>query len=53
MKKGAFNYAKSAEYDNSEKVLVTQKMPELIAKYQAHFASRWAVSEPYKLNAQG
>ncbi|VDZ83542.1 phospholipase D family protein [Kluyvera intermedia] len=50
---GSFNYAKSAEYDNSENVLVIKNMPKVVAQYQQHFASRWAISQPFDLKAQG
>lgn len=49
---GSFNYAKSAEYDNSENVIVIKKMPEVVSQYQKHFASRWAISEPFELKKQ-
>lgn len=50
---GSFNYAKSAEYDNSENVLVIKNMPKIVSQYQEHFASRWALSQPFDLKAQG
>ncbi|NIF47359.1 phospholipase D family protein [Enterobacter sp. Ap-1006] len=50
---GSFNYAKSAEYDNSENVIVMKNMPHIVSQYQAHFASRWAISEPFELKTQG
>ncbi|CNI17022.1 endonuclease [Yersinia massiliensis] len=50
---GSFNYAKSAEYDNSENVLVIKDMPKIVSQYQEHFASRWAISEPFKLKKAG
>ncbi|WP_222424569.1 thiamine pyrophosphate-binding protein [Yersinia massiliensis] len=50
---GSFNYAKSAEYDNSENVLVIKDMPKIVSQYQEHFASRWAISEPFKLKKTG
>jgi phosphatidylserine/phosphatidylglycerophosphate/cardiolipin synthase-like enzyme len=49
---GSFNYARSAEYDNSENVLVIKNMPKIVSQYQEHFASRWAISEPFELNKQ-
>ena len=50
---GSFNYAKSAEYDNSENVLVIKNIPKVVAQYQQHFASRWAISQPFNLKARG
>ncbi|MCU6668749.1 phospholipase D family protein [Enterobacteriaceae bacterium H4N4] len=50
---GSFNYAKSAEYSNSENVLIIKNMPDVVAQYQAHFASRWTISQPFTLTAQG
>jgi Phosphatidylserine/phosphatidylglycerophosphate/cardiolipin synthases and related enzymes len=50
---GSFNYAKSAEYDNSENVIVIKDMPDIVAQYQEHFASRWAISEPFEFKKQG
>ena len=44
---GSFNYARSAEVDNSENVLIIKNAPKIVQQYQAHFASRWALSEPY------
>lgn len=46
---GSFNYAKSAEYENSENVIVIKDMPKVVSQYQGHFASRWAISEPFVL----
>lgn len=50
---GSFNYAKSAEYDNSENVLVIRGMPKILAQYQQHFASRWAISAPFNSKIRG
>lgn len=44
---GSFNYAKSAEYDNSENVIVIKNMPKILSQYQKHFDSRWAISESF------
>lgn len=44
---GSFNYARSAEVDNSENVLIIKNAPKIVRQYEAHFASRWALSEPY------
>jgi Phosphatidylserine/phosphatidylglycerophosphate/cardiolipin synthases and related enzymes len=50
---GSFNYAKSAEYDNSENVIVINDMPHVVSQYQDHFASRWAISKPFELKKHG
>ncbi|WP_145573301.1 phospholipase D family nuclease [Yersinia mollaretii] len=50
---GSFNFAKSAEYDNSENVIVIKNMPHIVSQYQEHFASRWAISEPFEHKNQG
>lgn len=50
---GSFNYAKSAEYANSENVLVIKNTPQVVAQYQEHFDSRWAISEPFVPKTQG
>lgn len=41
---GSFNFAKSAEFDNSENVLVVRDEPAVIAQYQAHFDNRWKIA---------
>lgn len=41
---GSFNFAKSAEFANSENVLVIRDEPAVIAQYQTHFASRWQIA---------
>lgn len=38
---GSFNYAKSAEYLNSENVIVIHHAPELAEKYLQHWENRW------------
>ena len=38
---GSFNFAKSAEYLNSENVIVIHHAPELAQKYLAHWENRW------------
>ena len=43
---GSFNFAKSAETENSENVLVIRDEPEVIRQYQTHFDSRWALGKP-------
>lgn len=50
---GSFNYAKSAEYDNSENILVIKNMPKILSQYQEHFASRWAIAKPFIVKTQG
>lgn len=44
---GSFNYASSAETLNSENVVVIRDMPEVAAKYRAHWQSRWDLGRPY------
>ena len=41
---GSFNFAKSAEFTNSENVLVIRDEPAVVAQYQAHFDSRWKIA---------
>lgn len=41
---GSFNFAKSAEFENSENVLVIRDEPAVVAQYQAHFDSRWKIA---------
>lgn len=41
---GSFNFAKSAEFENSENVLVIRGEPAVVAQYQAHFDSRWKIA---------
>lgn len=41
---GSFNFAKSAEFANSENVLVIRGEPTVVAQYQAHFDSRWKIA---------
>ena len=41
---GSFNFAKSAEFANSENVLVVRGEPAVVAQYQAHFDSRWKIA---------
>lgn len=38
---GSFNFTRSAEFENSENVLVIRDEPAIIAAYQSHFTSRW------------
>lgn len=42
---GSFNYARSAEFANSENVLLIRNEPAVIAQYQRHFNSRWEISQ--------
>jgi phosphatidylserine/phosphatidylglycerophosphate/cardiolipin synthase-like enzyme len=41
---GSFNFSKSAEFANSENVLIVRGEPAVIAQYQAHFDSRWKIA---------
>ena len=45
---GSFNYAPSAETKNSENVVVIREMPEVAARYLAHWQSRWEGGVPYR-----
>lgn len=38
---GSFNFAPSAETENSENVIVLRDMPEVTQQYVAHWQSRW------------
>lgn len=49
---GSFNYAPSAETQNSENVLVIRHAPALTAQYLAHWRSRWDRGVPFAV-AQG
>lgn len=42
---GSFNFANSAENQNSENVIVLDNAPCTVNNYQAHFDSRWDISE--------
>jgi len=42
---GSFNFAASAEFENSENVLIIKGNPQLLARYQAHFNSRWLIAK--------
>ncbi|MDA8505173.1 phospholipase D family protein [Citrobacter sp. Awk 2] len=44
---GSFNFAKSAEFANSENVLVIRGEPGVVAQYQAHFDSRWKIARQH------
>lgn len=41
---GSFNFAQSAEFSNSENVLIIKGNPQLMARYQDHFNSRWQIA---------
>ncbi|WP_236250963.1 phospholipase D family protein [Jeongeupia sp. HS-3] len=44
---GSFNYAPSAETENSENVIVLRDMPDITRQYVAHWQSRWDQGVPY------
>ncbi|GHD58440.1 hypothetical protein GCM10007350_08310 [Jeongeupia chitinilytica] len=44
---GSFNYAPSAETENSENVVVLRDMPDITRQYMAHWQSRWDLGVPY------
>ncbi|VEC00406.1 Phospholipase D precursor [Cedecea lapagei] len=46
---GSFNYAPSAETENSENVVVLSNMPDIASQYVAHWQSRWDLGVPFKL----
>ena len=46
---GSFNYAPSAETENSENVVVLRDMPDIARQYVSHWESRWALGVPFKL----
>ncbi|HHA0033413.1 TPA: phospholipase D family protein [Yersinia enterocolitica] len=45
---GSFNFAPSAETENSENVVVIHDMPDITQQYAAHWTSRWQQSVPFK-----
>lgn len=45
---GSFNFAPSAETENSENVIVIRGMPEVVQQYVTHWNSRWALGVPFK-----
>ncbi|HHZ4845858.1 TPA: phospholipase D-like domain-containing protein [Yersinia enterocolitica] len=45
---GSFNFAPSAETENSENVIVIRGMPKVVQQYVAHWNSRWALGIPFK-----
>ena len=44
---GSFNYAPSAETQNSENVLVIRHAPDIVSQYLAHWQSRWDQGVPF------
>lgn len=44
---GSFNYAPSAETQNSENVVVIRHAPDIVTKYLAHWQSRWDYGVPF------
>lgn len=46
---GSFNFAPSAETENSENVVVIRDMPEVSRQYLAHWQSRWDLGKPYPM----
>ena len=44
---GSFNFAPSAETENSENVVVINGMPDVTRQYIAHWQSRWDLGKPY------
>ncbi|WP_423775542.1 phospholipase D family protein [Cedecea davisae] len=44
---GSFNYAPSAETENSENVVVLRDMPDVASQYVAHWQSRWELGVPF------
>ncbi|WP_253283012.1 phospholipase D family protein [Cedecea davisae] len=44
---GSFNYAPSAETENSENVVVLRDMPDIASQYVAHWQSRWERGVPF------
>lgn len=46
---GSFNYAPSAETQNSENVIVLRHMPDVARQFVLHWQSRWDLGIPYKV----
>ncbi|VVD59123.1 endonuclease [Pandoraea capi] len=44
---GSFNFAKSAETENSENVVVIRGMPDVARQYVEHWQSRWDSGRAY------
>jgi phosphatidylserine/phosphatidylglycerophosphate/cardiolipin synthase-like enzyme len=49
---GSFNYAHSAETENSENVIVIKDMPDVIQQYIVHWQSRWDLGISYTARTQ-
>lgn len=47
---GSFNFAPSAETENSENVVILSNMPDIARQYVAHWESRWALGVPFQLS---
>ncbi len=47
---GSFNFAPSAETENSENVVVLSNMPDIARQYVTHWESRWALGVPLQLS---
>lgn len=45
---GSFNYTPTAEKANSENILVLRHIPQVIERFQQHFATRWKYGVPYQ-----
>lgn len=45
---GSFNYTPTAESANSENILVLRHIPQVIERFQQHFAARWKYGVPYQ-----
>lgn len=49
---GSFNYAPSAETQNSENLVVLRHMPDVTRQFIAHWQSRWDLGLPYKVRLE-
>lgn len=49
---GSFNYAPSAETQNSENVVVLRHMSDVTRQFIAHWQSRWDLGLPYKVRLE-
>ncbi|WP_438272266.1 phospholipase D family protein [Serratia fonticola] len=49
---GSFNYAPSAETQNSENVVVLRHMPDVTRQFIVHWQSRWDLGLPYKVRLE-
>ncbi|MDN0110012.1 phospholipase D family protein [Yersinia mollaretii] len=45
---GSFNFAPSAEIENSENVVVIRGMPKVVQQFVTHWNSRWDKGVPFK-----